>query len=259
MKNDLQYACIFPLPIPRDCSAVPSGIGCDCTDFNIQSTQNPLCQQDDGSYSSIQHFAKGYPGVRHLEVAKDFGENAIVASICPKVTSGSPSEPAYGYNPAVDAIIGRLGEALSVKCVNRPLTLNPDGSTNCSIVEVTAKTGACSCNPTLNRSDVSPSLGASVLSQLGMTGSCGPLSAAGTPCTSENFCLCTINPAPGSDCKTQEVPPPNLAGWCYIDPQQDPSANPNLVSECDPPRLLRFVGDDTPKSGSVVFISCGGG
>ena len=31
-----------------------------------------------------------------------------VASICPKRTTGTGTEASYGYNPAVDALVGRM-------------------------------------------------------------------------------------------------------------------------------------------------------
>ena len=44
-------------------------------------------------------------------------------------------------------------------------------------------------------------------------------------------------------------------GWCYIDAELG-IGNPALVSQCNPPRQLRFVGNDTPASGATVFIAC---
>ena len=102
-QDDLQYACIFPLARRRrrECGMTA---GCDCS--TVSSGQGkPLCN------GTEQTFAKAYPGLRHLQVLKGIGEqvqgvnNAIVASICPKITDRD--NPAYGYNPAVAAIIER--------------------------------------------------------------------------------------------------------------------------------------------------------
>jgi len=105
--NDLQYACIFPLPHARPCAGTS---GCDCS--NLESgIGKPLCNGTDQTY------AKAYPGLRHLQVLKGIGEqipgvnNAIVASICPKITDRG--NPAYGYTPAMGAIIERLKERLT--------------------------------------------------------------------------------------------------------------------------------------------------
>ena len=112
----LQYACIFPLPKPKDC--MPNDVACDCSadkegnSSAVVAANSPVCQG--GANINQQTFAKAYPGVRELQVLKDFGDNAIVASICPKsMKSTAPeSDPSYGYNPAVDAIIQRLKETL---------------------------------------------------------------------------------------------------------------------------------------------------
>jgi hypothetical protein len=48
-------------------------------------------------------------------VLKDFGDNAIVGSICPKVVmSANPSsDQAYGYNPVMLQIADRLSAVLN--------------------------------------------------------------------------------------------------------------------------------------------------
>jgi hypothetical protein len=108
-SSDLQYACIFPLATPHQCGSVA---GCDCSSIS-QGQSKPLCE------GTEQRFAKAYPGLRHLQVLKGIGEqvvgvnNAIVASICPKITDRN--NPAYGYNPAMASIIGRLREQLDVR------------------------------------------------------------------------------------------------------------------------------------------------
>lgn len=259
LKNDLQYACIFQLPTPRDCSNLSTpGQGCDCEpDPDPATLQSPLCQSG-ATYSTQQRFAKGYPGTRHLEVAKDFGVNSIVASICPKVTN-DPNSPAYGYNPAVSAIIERLKEALNVKCINRPVSVKPDGTVQCAIVEVTPAANGCDCTQN-NRSELDPVLASPVLKQLAQSGQCAPNHPNGITCALANFCMCQINPAdPALDCKTN--PNPTGTGWCYVDPSQE--ADPNIaaledviVGDCNPKRLLRFIGNETPKTGATTFIAC---
>ncbi|HKO49076.1 MAG TPA: hypothetical protein VJV79_15195 [Polyangiaceae bacterium] len=115
--DDLQYACIFPLQTPKDC--LPGDPYCQCSPDKmgisdaVIAANSPLCQG--GENINQQTSAKAYPGVRELQVLKDLGENAIVASICPKVTvpAGSAElDPNYGYNPAIHALIERLKEAL---------------------------------------------------------------------------------------------------------------------------------------------------
>ena len=258
--GDLQYACIFPLEQTRDCSG--STGGCDCGTAGVNG-KSPLCW-DGTQFSSTQTSAKAYPGLRQLEVLRDFGDNAIVASICPKNAVGDTNDPSYGYNPAVDAIVDRLKEQLSGSCLTRPVTVveNPDGttSTQCAIVEVeTTQGGACTCDPTKNRNDPDGKLIKPVLDGLRKDRICGD---AGQPaCNQTDFCMCEIGEAnPKSSCE-DDVNPQGI-GWCYIDPFGDPAVgnNPDLVKDCNPQRQLRFIGSasgvPTPKKNSIVFIAC---
>ena len=136
--GDIEYACIFDLPTPRDCS-VP-GTVCDCT--TDASTNNPLCEPNpnDNGNPTLQTRAKAYPGVKNLAIVKGMENQGIVASICPtQLTSptnadGTPAAD-YGYRPAVKAIIDRLKQALSGQCLPRTLTTNADGQVPCLIIE----------------------------------------------------------------------------------------------------------------------------
>ena len=264
--SDLQYACIFPLSDAQDCDVDK----CDCKDVDdaiskASYTENdPLCQAPGSGpgagYSSMQYFAKAYPGLRQLEVLKGIGENAIVASICPKLSKlADQGKPSYGYTPAVSAIVEQLKKQLTSKCVNRPITVikNDDGTTEtqCAVVEVKSG-GGCSCDGAQNRSAVDSKLVKPVLSRLKQTGQCG---LEGAPdCTPDSFCMCELGEATNkASCENDLVPAADAVGWCYID--ADPSVavgNPELVKDCHPARKLRFVGDETPASGSTVFIAC---
>ncbi len=109
--GDLQFACSFPLATPRLCSDDVE-VGCDCRGEDTNLATKPLCQEPGSTVAgTTQYAAKAYPGLRHLALLRDFGENAIVGSTCPKVM-GDPDSPAYGYRPAVRAIVRRLAEQL---------------------------------------------------------------------------------------------------------------------------------------------------
>lgn len=112
-QQDLQYACSFRLPTPKDCNVALGG--CDCDDVSTGYTaNNPLCQNPATSqYSKLQHYAKAYPGARHLQVLKGIGKQAVVASICPRVTSGDPTSASYGYNPVVDVTLKTIAPVLA--------------------------------------------------------------------------------------------------------------------------------------------------
>jgi hypothetical protein len=256
--GDLQFACIFPLVPPKDCTTAGTS-GCDCK-TNVTNDMSPLCQQG-ASYTTTQTHAKAYPGLRQLQVLRDYGENAIVASICPKIVAGDPSSPAYGYNPAMSAIIDRLKDATCGKCFGRKLTLNEDGSLPCKLLEATYQPGlACSCNPAKGRVALATlkegaSLDKLVKQQLSKDLHCDDASVA---CA--DYCVCLVNEYQDpvkQQCLTQPEFKPN-AGWCYVDPMPPPSGqsigNPEIVAGCDPStkRLLRF----NPASGSIAYLFC---
>jgi hypothetical protein len=105
---DLQYACIFELPAPKDCGS--QDFFCDCSNNSLGGLK-PICQDTSGAYVTTQFRAKAFPGVRQLEVLKGFGDNAIVASICAR-NLRDPSRQDYGYRPALRAILERLTAGL---------------------------------------------------------------------------------------------------------------------------------------------------
>jgi hypothetical protein len=113
-QEDLQYACIFPLPevldTPRDCNAIAQQT-CDCYDptddlAGVNLRQKPSCQNEQGEYTSIQTHAKAYPGLRELEVVRAVEEAGFVASICPKILDAT--SPYFGYGPALTTMVDRL-------------------------------------------------------------------------------------------------------------------------------------------------------
>jgi len=105
-NSDLQYACIFPLATVRDCASAQPGQGCDCKVSN-EVFDRPLC--DD----THQEYAKAYPGTRFLQVLRGYGDNSVVASICPKNPNcANPADVDCGYNPVVTTLIERMQVAL---------------------------------------------------------------------------------------------------------------------------------------------------
>ncbi|HOU92170.1 MAG TPA: hypothetical protein PLU22_14055 [Polyangiaceae bacterium] len=105
--GDLQYACTFPLPQPRECTDSVTG-GCDCKAADSNLATKPLCQAPGSTASDItQYSAKAYPGLRQLEVMRRLGPLAVPASICPRVTD-DPSDPSYGYHPVTESLLDRL-------------------------------------------------------------------------------------------------------------------------------------------------------
>ncbi len=102
-SSDLEYACIFPLIVSRDCSQ--PGLSCDCNGSN----DNPLCEpnpNDNGS-PTLQVRGKGYPATRQLSLLKALGTQGVTASICAAQVSDT-SRADYAYRPVVRALDDRL-------------------------------------------------------------------------------------------------------------------------------------------------------
>jgi len=108
-NDDLQYACIFPLLSPRDCTNVGANESCDCKDPN---NDNPLCQDDMDAFGTVQRRAKAYPGLRHLEMLRGLGARGVVGSICPAQLSAA-SRSDFGYVPLVRSLVETVAPILS--------------------------------------------------------------------------------------------------------------------------------------------------
>jgi hypothetical protein len=107
-KDDLQFACIYPHPQPKDCSV--SDVDCECVAGNID--MNPLCQGPDGAYSTVQRYGRALPSTRELAMLSQLGTRGVVASVCAPETSDKGS-PSYAYRPAVDALLRALRQRLT--------------------------------------------------------------------------------------------------------------------------------------------------
>lgn len=77
------------------------------------STNRAICSDDQSASTPAtnnQYYGKGHPGSRELAVTRGLGERGVPASICPKIIDHGSDHGAY--NPAVDALIRRLGDVL---------------------------------------------------------------------------------------------------------------------------------------------------
>jgi hypothetical protein len=261
--DDLQFACTFALE-PTPCAADGR---CDCRPPSPTGApgdlpnNSPLCQPPGGGAAEpTQYFGKAYPGLRPLQVLQGIGDSAIVASICPKVQQ--KGQPGYGYEPAVDALVDRLRDVLSSRCLPRPLAIaaNSDGELPCVVVEAEATTPGrvCSCDAE-SRSPASAEASAMVRRRLQERLECD---APGTP-SCASLCLCELAQSSGgalTQCLNDEVGP-QVPGYCYVHPfGESPSGNPELVAGCadGQKQLLRFVGKETPRPGATAVIACFG-
>lgn len=101
--DDLQYACIYERPTFKACNSSTPDCECKVTDIDT----NPLCQAPDGSYTNIQRWSKGLPGLRELAVVRGLGRQGVAASVCADVVQ-DPQQPTFGYKPAADAVLRSL-------------------------------------------------------------------------------------------------------------------------------------------------------
>ena len=249
---DLQYSCIFPLTTPRDCTALES---CDCRAEDAVFNR-ALCD------ATLQTHAKAYPPGRHLELLRAFGDltgNAVVASICPKVTeSATPTvDPDYGYNPAVSALVDRMKSALAPTCLAEELEPDAEGRVSCELFEVTAPMGgSCAACDGAGRGLPSAAGASALLEQLAATRYCGD---AGQPACDE-LCVCGIEQVEGAElesCQSDSAVAADLAGFCYIDAAAG-LGSAELVRECPVgrKRRLRLLGEGVPRNGASTFVSC---
>ena len=75
-------------------------------------------------------------------------------------------------------------------------------------------------------------------------------------------CACQVAEAQGSaltSCRSTTDPSVQSPAYCYVDPDKG-LGDPSLVSGCPKTkrRLLRFVGADTPRSGTIAYMACMG-
>ncbi len=244
LNVDREYACIFPLTKPRDCTDPNNKLACDCSTLPgvlTPAETSPVC---DATTVTQQDYAKAYPTIRELILANKLGSQGIVASICPiDVTDNAAgTDPNYGYRPAVATIIDRLKNALTNQCL--PQQLTPDPTTNevpCLIL-VQLPPGQTSCNvPGL--SDPDPQVLASFQQQAEQNFQQNGGADAGL-----------IDPAQLTVCQANEIPEAangsckgdtTQSGWCYV--------TGSAAGTCQ--QAILFTAG-FPPSGSKISLQC---
>jgi hypothetical protein len=241
--NDIEYACIFPLLGPMDCSQNSSS--CECTFQNALAADNPLCapNPNDGNKPTLQVSGRAYPGIKHLAIARGMGSQGIAASICAKQVT-DPTAPDYGYRPAVRAIADRMKQSLGGQCLPKAIQHDTQGQIACAMIEARDSGGNCQCNGTA-RTPVTAEH------------QCFADLAKGDPLAQLGHwdCFCEIAQASGPALTScEQYLTSTTDGWCYV----DTSTNPALVQGCPSgeQQTLRFVGAGAPQSGATVFFGC---
>ncbi|HEX8792934.1 MAG TPA: hypothetical protein VF765_18440, partial [Polyangiaceae bacterium] len=282
-KSDLEFSCTFPLvtvnngqiaPFQKDCTSPGPGDqykgACDCA-MGALNAGTQLCQKGGSGYTEVQVNGKAYPSVREMIIAKAmsksmFGNQGIVSSICPinedvgQTVAQAQTDPLFGYNPAVNAIINRLKKSLGSTCVPEKLKVGADGTAPCLImVQLTTDKGSCknpgsACNLTGLVGPGQMVNGSVPLTQDTLDRFCdneeqqytaggGKAGGQGDPA---NIPVCAmtqiLSPGDMADCTTGNTP-----GWCYV---QGPAA---VAKGC--PYTILFAGN-MPPNGSVVSLQC---
>ena len=255
--GDLQYACTFPLDVPRVCDekALDANQGCDCFQDEVPYNRS-ICQPPSmGPADIVQRSAKAYPGLRHLQVLKEVGDAAIVASICPKVLDKQADD--YGYNPAVAALIDRVTNSVVRRCLPRALPLDDEGRVPCEVVQAFPRpAGGCGCEALGLVEVADPTLVDAVQNELEDLGQCG---RADPKCAA--LCRCELPQLAGAalqTCQNSQITA-DIFGFCYISATAGEPAvgNPEFVRDCRSTvrRDLRILGG-APKAQLFTLLAC---
>jgi hypothetical protein len=116
LNDDLEYACIFPLATPRDCTNPNDQLACSCSTLPsaglTPAETSPVC---DPTMVTQQDYAKTYPTIRELLLAEKLGPQGVAASICPidVADNAAGTDPNYGYRPAMSVLLARMQPTLA--------------------------------------------------------------------------------------------------------------------------------------------------
>ena len=257
-SDDLQYACVFDLPAPRDCS-VAGASGCDCS----SGSDSPVC---DPNKATTQLRARAYPGLRELATLKSLGDQAIVGSVCPSQLTDSKRDD-YGYRLAMNAILDRLTVTIDGRCLPRKLTPDAEGRVACAVIEGHKSSGACSCDlarahravPAEDQALLTTIKASSFVKEGSFNCFCEVIQA-GDPVDSspEELAACLGDPTDPPIVHGGKDDGMVATGWCYVDPAESAQSSAEIVKSCpaDSKRIVRFAGDTLAGNGSVMFIAC---
>ncbi len=248
LNVDREYACIFPLDQPRDCTNPDNKLACDCTAAPGVLTHDQTSPVCDPTTVTQQDYAKAYPTIRELLVAHKMGDQGIASSICPiHVTdNAAKTDPLYGYRPAVASIVNRLKNALTNQCLPQKLTPDSTGAVPCLILATLALPGdesACTA-PGVSGLTVPD---ATVLAQFRKTEEADYQAnggaAAGLP-DPNTLPVCQVTQIleqGGASCKASTT----QSGWCYVE-----GAAAGTCSQA----ILFTTG--APPTGSKISLQC---
>jgi hypothetical protein len=185
------------------------------------SPENPLDDNLVPSCSRGMNTNKAYPPRRIVQVAKGFGANGVIQSICQD-----------DFGPAMDAIIKTIADQLPDVCLPRPLVRSSDGLVECNVIwELPREPRGTTPTRCDERGFLSPP--DSTRSQQGESG--------------------------GAACKVTQLPvvgttePSGTDGWFYDDFSEDTLEQCALYPD---QQRITFTPGATPPSGVLVKLEC---
>ena len=241
--SDLQYACTFTLPSPKDCTSAATKQGCDCPTEATTASHGqipPLC---DATTPTLQRKAKTYPTIRELALVKAMGTQGIAASLCPIHTTddATKSDPLFGYRPAVASIVDAIKGRITNQCLPHELLPNEDDKTvSCLILETEPTPGpesACDAIPG-RKQPIDDVL-------VRFRSSQKAAAAPGEPDPSQ-FPVCEVAQLSGPDLVNGTCRHASRAGWCYV--------TGAAAGKCD--QSILFSPSGNPQSNAKLTLQC---
>jgi hypothetical protein len=178
---------------------------------------SPSCTREDATGEP----ANAYPPQRMVQVAKAFGPNAVIQSICQD-----------DFGPAMDAIIDVIAKQLGAVCLPRPLVRRSDGKVGCNVVWELPKPGTAP-----DSTPVECTL--PYLHDVGM-GRAPINERGGRNCTVDQLAVARVGEKPAGE------------GWYYDDFSTEREA------ECprSQPQRVSFSDGAKPPTGVTVKLEC---
>ena len=189
---------------------------------NTNNPQNAMIAPSCTRRDRTGQFSSAFPPRRIVEVAKGFGENGVIQSICQD-----------DFGPAMDAIIEVIARQLGAVCLPRPLVRRADGLVSCNVLWELPPAG---------------------MAPMGTPTECADLPyLKPVPAGAE-----AINAGGGANCLVRQLPvtevgrTPDGAGW-YYDNFSD-----EVTRECPgaPKQRVSFTERARPRTGVVVRLEC---
>ncbi|HMI92180.1 MAG TPA: hypothetical protein VK509_12480, partial [Polyangiales bacterium] len=174
-----------------------------------------------------------FPPRRIVEVARGFGENGIVQSICQE-----------DLGPAIDAIVDRIADQLGAVCLPRPLVRDGAGLVGCDMVwELPSPGVAPSGTPTQCGDPGFPFLLPVDQGQENLT------ARGGMRCNVAQLAVRDAQPIP-TEIEAQQITLND--GWYYDDFSEDVAKG----CKAAPRQRIAFTASATPPTGVSVKLEC---